>query len=298
MVWGLSYIMAKTSYNPKADGLLRVSKSSFMLYSQCPRKYWWQHVGLPDVREPPSPAMIRGTNIHKLSEVIMTAPKDERRVRAKAISEEKNIEDDDPFMTDVCLELDDEIRKQWGDYEVIMCEEKIGAIDEKNGVELVGSLDGVLRFRDDDGEEYIVLVEVKTGNWGSGKLSRTRRELCFYTKLLHHHSDIKPTHFLYITPDFNWVMGSEMVDNWDAKRNKHSVVSQMGHGIAWMEQISPRSINAFMKAYDKGIEGMKSMSFNMKWNDYYCGQYCPYMVQCEPELAGLVPDPTNEDDEQ
>tara|TARA_A200000159_G_C7322359_1_gene339377 strand:- start:95 stop:982 length:888 start_codon:yes stop_codon:yes gene_type:complete len=293
--------MTQNSYDPTADGLLRVSKSSFMLYNTCPRKYWWQHIGLPDIREPATPQMIRGTNIHKIAEAVLTTD-GATKVREKAYQMLKDMDMHitDMFMDETLASLDEEIRKQFGEYEVIMCEEKISALDDKHNVMLVGSLDGVLRFwhTDDEGNEheYIALVEVKTGNWSTGKLGRTRRELCFYTKLLHHHSGLTPTHFLYITPDYDPKQDAyKMVDDFRSKKNKHVVQSAIRSGVAWMERINPRSINAFMKAYDKTIEGIQSMDFNIKWNDYYCGQYCSYMVQCEPEMMGLADDPTKEE---
>ena len=56
-------------YNPvkaKENGWpIRLSKSSFMTYLQCPRKYWWQKVEMEGIRTPPTEYMIHGTAVHK-----------------------------------------------------------------------------------------------------------------------------------------------------------------------------------------------------------------------------------------
>jgi len=55
-----------SSYDPREEGkTLRMSKSSFMCYNLCPRQYHWRYMLLKDVREPPTPEMMRGSAVHE-----------------------------------------------------------------------------------------------------------------------------------------------------------------------------------------------------------------------------------------
>jgi hypothetical protein len=58
-------LKANSSYDPTEHGkLLKLSKSSFMTYSKCPRQFWMQKVVLKDLRVPATEEMERGTRIH------------------------------------------------------------------------------------------------------------------------------------------------------------------------------------------------------------------------------------------
>ncbi len=275
-----------TTYNPhevNEDVSLKISKSSFMLYNQCPRKYWWRFVGLPDIRPPRTESMIRGTKIHKVMEPLIVAPNDPvvREETIKVAVEEKVNEDDGYLvMGDLLSMLEEKI----GKYKLLMAEQKITVYDERLDVYLVGAMDGLLET--EDGK--IVLVELKTGNFNSGKMSRTRRELAFYTYMLEFTEFPRPTHFLYIAPD---ATDEKLLATLEGQKKK-VVGTGLTQGMFVMEPLSLRTVNAFMKAYEKTVADLKNKDFPIKWNDYFCTQYCDYVIQCEPETMGLAEDPT------
>ena len=47
----------------------------------------------------------------------------------------------------------------------------------------------------------LIIVELKTGNMNPSKLSRTRKELVFYRRMLEQAGMDEVSHFLYIAPD-------------------------------------------------------------------------------------------------
>lgn len=256
-----------------------------MLYNQCPRKYWWQHIGLPDLRPPQTEEMIRGINIHSTMETLILNPSNEDIVdETKAVAEDKGVIDDVGFstmqelMTDLYYELDG--------WECILNEQKLSAYHEQLDVVLVGAVDGLLRTSDDK----VILVELKTGNFSDSKLSRTRRELCFYTMLLGLFDYPTPTHFLYVAPD---ALNEKTLNKLLAQKKK-TVSLGLSQGLCLIEPISLRSMNAFNKALNKTLDGLRNNDWNMNWNEFYCGQYCDYQTQCEPETMGLIEDVTKE----
>jgi len=176
------------------------------------------------------------------------------------------------------------LEEKIGKYELLMAEQKITVYDERLDVYLVGAMDGLLRT--EDGK--IVLVELKTGNFNSGKMSRTRRELAFYTYMLEFTEYPRPTHFLYIAPD---ATDAKLLTTLEGQKKK-VVGTGLTQGIFAMEPLSLRTVNAFMKAYEKTVGELKAKDFPIKWNDYFCTQYCDYVIQCEPETVGLCEDPT------
>lgn len=262
---------------------LKISKSSFMLYNQCPRKYWWKYIGLPDVQPPRTPEMIRGTKIHKVMEPLIVAPNDPKvREETIKVAVEEKVNEDDGYlvMGDLLSMLEEKI----GKYKLLMAEQKITIYDERLDVYLVGAMDGLLET--EDGK--VVLVELKTGNFTSGKMSRTRRELAFYTYMLEHTEFPRPTHFLYIAPD---ATDEKLLTTLEGQKKK-VVGTGLTQGMFVMEPLSVRTVNAFMKAYENTVANLKSKDFPIKWNDYFCTQYCDYVIQCEPETMGLCEDPT------
>lgn len=274
------------TYNPHEideDTFLKISKSSFMLYNQCPRKYWWNYIGLPDVRPPPSDAMIRGSKIHRVMEPLIVAPNDPKvQKETIKVAKEEDVDKDMGFavMSDLLVMLEEKI----GKYKLLMAEQKITVYDERLDVYLLGAMDGLLQT--EDGK--IVLVELKTGNFTSGKMSRTRRELAFYTYMLEYTDFPRPTHFLYIAPD---ATDAKLLTTLEGQKKK-VVGTGLTQGLFVMEPLSLRTVNAFMKAYEKTVADLKSKDFPIKWNDYFCTQYCDYVIQCEPETVGLCEDPT------
>ena len=134
------------------------------------------------------------------------------------------------------------------------------------------------------GIEALCIYELKTGNMNDGKLSRTRRELCYYTHLLRLMGETRPiTHFAYLAPDadnLDFVM--KMVND-----SKREVYLGKDKGILIVEKVNGRSMNAFYKALDKAVEGLKNHENPMSWSDYFCPQWCDFSPQCEQELTGI-----------
>jgi len=279
----------KLSYNPddiSETTYLKISKSSFVLYNMCPRKYWWNYIALPDVRPPASEAMLRGSAIHKAMEPLIIAPTDPKMIKLgdkSAIKQGFGADIGYGVMKELLADLESKI----GKWEMLQAEIKITIHDERKGVYLVGAMDGLLRAENGD----IILVELKTGNFNDGKLSRTRRELAFYTYMLEHTEYPRPTHFLYIAPDAT----NEKMLNKLSGQKKKTVGFGLVQGMYVLEPISLRTINSFMKVYDRTVDLLKEQKFPFKWNDYFCTQYCDYVVQCEPEMMGLCEDPTLDD---
>ena len=290
--------MAGSTYNPidvTDDTILRVSKSSFVTYAKCPRQFWWQKVALPDLRTPSSPEAIRGTNIHQvmedgLNEInVLNAPTSDtlRDGCFDVQAQEQGVDGDDGVTA--MQELLCAIATDWEELDIIELEYKheIGTVIEytdedgelfRYPVELVGMIDGV--FRHPDG--HLVVVELKTGSCNDGKMSRTRRELCFYRKVLMLKGYDEPTHFLTIYPD------ADNLDFLMKMQNKKNVEIWMGleKGMAVYEKAGTRSISAMEKALSKSVHGMMTQEFPMKWNEFFCSQWCNFHLSCNEELIG------------
>ena len=134
----------------------------------------------------------------------------------------------------------------------------------------------------------MIIAELKTGNMNVGKLGRTRKELVYYTNLLSKLDYDEVTHFLYIAPDYE-VPDIYSNDKLLAEANKRGKTLWVGeeYGIAIMEPVSSRSLNAFTKSLSIAIDSLKSQQYPMKWSDYFCPQWCNYHLSCEGELSGL-----------
>ncbi len=280
----------KLTYNPKElDRELKMSKSSFVLFNMCPRKYWWNYIALPDLRPPPTEAMRRGSAIHKAMEPIIEAPKNTKKIKKADASIVKEGFGGD-FGYEIMKELLSDLEDKIGPWELLQAEMKMTVKDERKDIWLVGAIDGLLRT--EDGK--VILVELKTGNMNDGKLSRTRRELAFYTYMLNMIDEWPmPTHFLYIAPD----AANEKTLDKLMKQKKKVVGCGITQGMYVLEPISVRTVNAFLKVYNKTVDSLKAQEYPINWNDYFCTQYCDYVVQCEPETHGLCPDPTIEEEE-
>tara|TARA_R110001592_G_scaffold63243_3_gene193600 strand:- start:4678 stop:5580 length:903 start_codon:yes stop_codon:yes gene_type:complete len=294
--------MAGSTYNPidvNDDTILRVSKSSFVTYAKCPRQFWWQKVALPDLRTPSSPEAIRGTNIHQVMEdglneinALNNPTSDTLRDGCFDVqAQEQGVGGDDGVTA--MQELLCAIASDWGELEIVELENKHEVRtdiwyteDDGDGnllhhaytVMLVGMIDGV--FRHPDG--HLVVVELKTGSCNDGKMSRTRRELCYYRKLLGLKAYEEPTHFLTIYPD------ADNLDFLMKMQNKKNVDIWMGleKGMAVYEKAGTRSINSMEKALSKSVHGMMTQEFPMKWNEFFCSQWCNFHLSCNEELIG------------
>lgn len=269
-----------SSYLPSDDGILRISKSSLMNYMMCPRQYYWRYcAGLPS--PPATEQMIRGGKIHTVMEKGLLEGPD---AIAQAADEEAVA--DDPAVESLEL-LIHQIAHDMEDFEVIEAEVKHQIYEEYNGHKIVwvGMIDGLVKF--DNGS--IAIVELKTGKMNMGKLGRTRKELIYYRRLLSMMSGYEePTHFLYISPDY------EIPEDGDDKLllegNKRGKRIWLGpeQGIAILEPIGTRSINAFEENLSITIDNLKLQQWPMKWSDYFCPLWCEFCMNCEAELTGSI----------
>lgn len=261
-------------YDPRRGGRLRVSKSSFTTYLQCPRKFFFNYMALYDIDTPRSDAMIRGTAIHNVMEHGI-------HDRAWAhVAAEYGVEGD-PGVDEMGVLL--ESMGDDGLLDIISLEERIEAYDDENDCTLVGAIDGL--FRHPDGG--VMIVELKTGNLNSTKLSRYRKELAFYRRLLIKAGRFKEdelTHYVIIAPDCT---DEKLVTNLlGQKRQSRDVFLGNVTGLAIVEPISSRSVNGMERDLARSVEGIKTHDFPTKWNDYFCTQWCDYHLSCETELTG------------
>jgi len=273
----IAELKINASYDPTEEGkLLKLSKSSFMTYSKCPRQFWMQKVVLKDMRMPATPQMERGSRIHTALEELYDNW-DGQSTLAPLIPVEKHEDGIDEM---VCLEQ--QRIDLWGidKFKPIEYEEYRAVYDAERDVVLVGLIDAVLVHPDGG----LCIYELKTGNMNDGKLSRTRRELCYYAHMLRLMGETRPiTHFAYLAPDadnVDFVM--KMVE--DPKRQ---VMLGDEKGILIVEKVNGRSHTAFIKALDKSIAGLKAHEKPMVWSDYFCPQWCDFAPACESELTGV-----------
>jgi hypothetical protein len=273
--------VANSSYSPGEKPILRISKSSFIGYNKCPRQFWWRYVsGVPS--PPPGEAAVRGTAIHTVMEVALVDGPD----AIPASAQEEGV-GDDPGV-DEMAGLIHSIAATLGGLDVVEVEEKRYLYEdfqsENLGVIPViwsGMIDGVLRHPDGG----LIVVELKTGNMNPAKLSRTRKELVFYHRMLTQAGMGEITHFLYIAPDCT---DDRMLDE-VGKRGKTVWLGE-NCGIAVLEQVPKRSLNVFPKSLNDTVENIISHQWPMKWNDYFCAEWCDFSMSCEGILAGITED--------
>ena len=148
---------------------------------------------------PPSEEMIRGGLIHSVMEDgFLKGP---NAIAASAI--EHGVTDDPAI---VALEyLIHQIAHDLGSFVVIEAEVKHQVYEEYEGKNIVwvGMIDGLIRVEG----LGLIIVELKTGKMNMGKLSRTRKELIYYRRMLelmeyNNSQGEEPTHLLYISPDY------------------------------------------------------------------------------------------------
>lgn len=295
-----------STYDPSQvteDLVLRVSKSSYNQYAMCPRQYWWNKIALPDMDIPSSEAAIRGTAIHQVMEdglrelsldkscdiaagVMMDTTFNKHAI-AQGVQSEVGV--------DALREILEAITEEWGFIEIVELEDKHVhpssvevIVDNETGdgaktivypVEFVGMIDGV--FRHPDG--HLVVVELKTGNCTQSKLSRTRGELCFYRKLLMLAGYDEPTHFLTIFPDAD---DADFMIKMMGKKNTE-VYTGLTQGIAVYEPVGKRSITAMEKKLNNSVHGIMTQEWPIKWNEYFCTQWCEFHLSCNEEMLGV-----------
>tara|TARA_R100001230_G_C5686824_1_gene196671 strand:+ start:1078 stop:1965 length:888 start_codon:yes stop_codon:yes gene_type:complete len=270
------------SYTPNKDGITKISKSSYMGYLMCPRQYWWNNIA--DVpRPPPTEAMVRGGQVHKVMEVGLLDGAD--AVPQAVVDEGLDVLD--PAIESMTSLLH-QIAWDLGGFDIVEVEKKHQVFEKKHidgigQVEIiwVGMIDAVLRHPDGG----LILTELKTGNMGVGKLQRTRRELCFYKMILDKMNIYESiTHFLYICPDYQLVVDRE--DKLLLEGSKKGKTLWLGdhNGIAILEPVGSRSINAFYKRLNDTLPNLFSHKWDMKWNDYFCMTWCDFNASCQQEI--------------
>jgi len=267
----------ESSYIPSNNSSLRVSKSSFMTYNMCPRQYYWRYVA--DIPTPPrTEEMIRGVAIHNVMERGLLDGAD---VLMEAAAEEGVADDDGVDSLNLLLH---QIAYDMGGFEVVEAEVKHQVYEEINGqpVVWVGLIDGVLRHPD---TKQLILVELKTGNMSMSKLSRTRKELVYYTRLLRKLDYDEVSHFLYISPDYEYDVEDKLL----LEGNKRGKTMWIGaeKGFALLEPFRERSYKIFEESLYDTIESLTSQQWPMNWNDYFCPMWCDFSLDCEAELNGI-----------
>ena len=291
-----------STYDPTKvtdEMVLRVSKSSYNNYAMCPRQYWWNKIALPDMDIPSSEAAIRGTAIHQVMEDGLREVSEDKKANiVHSINSDLSVVFDRHAIAqgvqtevgvDAMREILEAIAEEWGHIEIVELEDKhvhpytISVLTDDGEiiypVELVGMIDGV--FRHPDG--HLVVVELKTGNANSSKLSRTRGELCFYRKLLMLKGYDEPTHFLTIFPDAD---NPDFLMSLMGKRNTQVYMGD-SQGLAVYEVINKRSITAMEKKLSNAVHGIMTQEWPIKWNDYFCTQWCEFHLSCNEELLGM-----------
>ena len=291
---------AASTYNPQEvtdDKVLRVSKSSFLQFNMCPRQYWWSKIALPDLKIPVSDAAIRGTAIHQVMEDSLreltdgvTKPLMPLKDCEPSFNIHATAQNVDGDVGVIALrEIIESIADEWNGLEIIELEDKHeipytvewrheGGIGRTDCV-LVGMIDGVFRMPNGN----IVVVELKTGNANTGKLSRTRKELCFYRKLLMLKGYDAPTHFLTIFPDAD---DPKFLTQMIGKK-KAKVFMGETQGLGILEPVGTRSINAMENTLSNSVKGIISQEWPIKWNEYFCTQWCEFHLSCNEELLGV-----------
>lgn len=292
-----------SSYNPEQvneTNVLRVSKSSFLQYNMCPRQYWWNKIALPDLRLPSSDAAIRGSAIHQVMEDALRDVSDNTKL---VLSIDNRTAWDNLFHShsiaqdveldggvDSLKEILSAIIEDWGELEIVELEDKheipyMITYEDEEGQEieypvvLVGMVDGLFRMPDGN----LVVVELKTGSANNGKLSRTRKELCYYRKLLMLKGYEAPTHFLTIFPDAE---DPKFLTQMMSKK-KAEVYMGESKGLAVLEPVGKRSITAMEKTLSKSVHGIMTQEWPIKWNEYFCTQWCEFHLSCNEELLGV-----------
>ncbi len=268
----------ESSYIPGQADALRVSKSSLMTYMMCPRQFYWRYVAdIP--RAPPTEEAIRGGQIHEVMEYGLLEGPESATVKAEELGVSG-----DPAVDALSLMIH-QIAHDVGGFEVIEAEVKHLVPESFHGHEVVwvGLIDGVVKF--DTGE--VVLVELKTGKMNTGKLARTRKELLYYKRMLGMMDGYEePTHFLYISPDYEHNPDDKLLLEGN-KRGKRLWLGPEA-GIAILEPIGKRSINAFEESLSSTIADLALQQWPMNWNEYFCPLWCDFVLSCEAELTGDI----------
>jgi hypothetical protein len=189
---------------------------------------------------------------------------------------------DDPAYSTL-IEMEKQRLDLWGSeyFEPIEHEAHREVYDPEHNIIMVGRIDALYRHPDGG----LVIGELKTGNMGDSKLSKTRKELCFYMRMLKLMGvEGEVTHFYYMTPDCD---NADFVQKVMDKKKPPVTFMGISQGLSILEPVSKRSINAFEKSLSVAIDGMRTHDWAMKWNDFTCPQWCDFAISCDNERLGI-----------
>lgn len=262
-----------SSYDPTEEGkVLRVAKSSFMNYEYCPRQYYWDKVILKDLRMPASEAMIRGTYIHQGLEDFYESWEGQHHLKPL-------FPPDEVFET--LAELEQQRLEAWGIeyFAPVEVEKKRVYYNEKYDIVITGMIDGVVRHEDGT----LAILELKTGNSNAGKITKTRKELCFYRMVIEDMDGEVATRFIYVLPD---ATSEKLLRSLQSQKNKTVWVGEDA-GITLVEKVNMRSVSSFNSRFESFLERIRNEEWDMNWDDWRCPQWCSYVMSCEEEVAGV-----------
>ena len=280
------------------DWPVRLSKSQFMTYVSCPRKYWWLNGA--EIRTPQNHFMVHGTAVHRSLENLYGLWQEEGDDFMPLM--EKDWEDGSEHQphtgwnhaqqaiytgsVDALRELEEERLRRWGveHFEPVEFEIKHAVKHPDHNFILVGKIDGVHRHPDGG----LVITELKTGKATKGKLSKTRKELCYYRYMLSLLGQDEAVYFYYLFPECS---NLDLYHELDAKKDTEVWLGTT-QGMAVLEKVTKRSVNAMHKSLNKACEGIVDDLWDMKWNDYFCSEWCDFNLSCESQLLGIDGDPT------
>lgn len=280
---------------------VRLSKSAFMTYLSCSRKYWWNSVA--EIRSPQNHFMAHGTGVHRALENLYgnwTSGEGEELFSRLALVDWEDGSLHHPHLqwnTDQILiyrdslqalfQLENERLERWGEehFAPVEFEVKHVAKHPDSNFLLVGKIDGVHRHPDGG----LVITELKTGKATKGKLTKTRKELCFYRHLLSLLGFDEAIYFYYLFPE---CANTDLYLELEGKKNTEVWLGEK-QGMAVLEKVAKRSVTAMFKSLDKAIEGINTSVWDIKWNDWFCTEWCEFSMSCEGQLIGLDEDPTH-----
>ena len=287
---------------------IRLSKSSFMTYLDSPRKYWWQKVELEGIRTEATHYMIHGSEAHLTLENMygnwMAGSRGDIRPMFDINPEDPDYVPYEHEAIDSMSDLEKLRLDAWGEEHFgpiefeVKHEHKVDIewVDDEGKTQsypvvLVGKIDGVFRHRETG---KLMIGELKTGKLSKTKMTKTRKELCYYSFMMELIGMGETSHFFYLYPECT---NEDLVLDLLEKETKGKVEVFVGDavGVSYVEPISKRSFNAFTKSLSKAVEGLRSMNWDMNFRDWWCSNYCDFLMPCESEIVGEIEDITRRD---
>ena len=278
---------------------VRLSKSAFMTYLGCPRKYWWGNVA--EIRSPQNHYMVHGTAVHRALENLYgrwTKDTDQSLRSLMDIDWEESVPHEPHLLwnksqqqtyldsVEAMAQLEQIRLDKWTDkhFAPVEFEVKHAVKHPDYDFILVGKIDGVHRHPDGG----LVITELKTGKATNAKLSKTRKELCYYKYMLELLGWEGAVYFYYLFPECSNV---KLYHELDGKKNVEVWLGDT-QGMAVLEKVTTRSVNAMHKSLSATCEGINNALWGMKWNDYFCTEWCEFNMSCESQMLGIDDDPT------